>query len=156
MSSNGYHSLPANGSAATSTSKEQRQSLLMDSAAHDVPLDKSAHNPQHHKQLSDGQQLTTRFNHQASIGSDISAIRGTGLLSKLLPGPFWIKNIIGQPHSTLHRRWVAASMPILVYSLAALPLTNCAFSCVSLPVTEACERYAYYSLRAVLTLSQPY
>ena len=99
MSTNGYHSLPPDSSASltSSNSNSLHQSLMTDAGAHDVPLDGHTKlaQPQHHKQLSDGQQLTTRFNHQSSISADISAIRGTGILSKLLPGPFWIKNIIG-------------------------------------------------------------
>ena len=118
MSTNGYHSLPADGSSPTSptasNSTEQRRPLMSDPSSHDVPLDGHANKGAPlHKQLSNGQQLTSRFEHQASISADVDVIRGKGLLSKLLPGPFWIKNII---------------------------------------VTEACERYAYYSLRAVLTL----
>ena len=106
MSTNGYHSLPLDSSvppsvppASSTASNELSRSLLMDAAAHDVPLDGHTKPPppQHHKQLSDGQQLTNRFDHRASIGADTSAIRGTGIFSKLLPGPFWIKNIIGQP-----------------------------------------------------------
>ena len=128
MTTNGYHSLPSDSSApstrpsassSASPTNDLRQSLMMDAAAHDVPLDtltKPPQPPPQHKQLSVEPHFVSRFNHQSSISADIDAIRGTGIFSKLLPGPFWIKNIIGQ------RCTVALKQPLTEAALPCLAL----------------------------------
>ena len=100
MSTHGYHHLPSDKSTSSTASNDLHKALLMDATTHDVHLDGHTQptQPLHHKQLSTDQSLASLVNHRPNGSTaDIAAIRGTGCFSKLLPGPFWIKNIIGQP-----------------------------------------------------------